>query len=397
MDNLQIVAFCHASQPSASLHHLITDVANSVTFQLPELNGCDPCEDATLQQALQLSPELVLVEMTPGYDVEAFITAYRRLYVREMPGIIGVFDGDPGEEELSRVAEVSLDSYLFTRWSDARLKDRFAKLLRLRSYQAQLRDQLEDSSKTALTAMRAASEVGLVMQLIDWLQSAQSHTEVSHCLLKLCRSLDLTAALLIMDGEQPRYFPDNTVTSSTRKLLDGVYDQDNRIVSRKRFMAFKLEQLVLLVTNAPWQDDERYGRYRDILLQAVAIAEAKARTITINNLIVAQHDQVTSIMTLIKNLSGDTHRYAKDIMQQLSGKLSLASVSLDLTDEQERVLQTLSNEAYESIELLYQSSDALESHFHSLVASITRVRELTTSRAEPVVDPFADDDDITLF
>lgn len=397
MDHLQIVSFCHASEPSDSLHHLITDVANSVTFQLPRLNGSDLHEDPALQQALQLSPELILVEMAPGYDVEAFITAYRHLYEGDMPGIIGVFDGDPGEEELSKVAEVSLDSYLFTRWPDARLKERFAKLLRLRAYHSQLRDQLEDSSKTALTAMKAASEVGLVMQLIDWLQSAQSHKDVSHCLLKLCRSLDLTAALLIMEGEHPRYFPDDMVTSSTCKLLDGVYDQDNRIVSRKRFMAFKLEQLVLLVTNAPWQDDERYGRYRDILLQSVAIAEAKARTITINNLIVAQHDQVTSIMHMIKCLSGETHRYAKDIMQQFTSKLSMAAVSLDLTDDQERVLQTLSNEAYESIELLYKSSDALESHFHTLVDSITRVRELTTSRIEPVADPFADDDDITLF
>lgn len=397
MDQLQIVLFCQSPEPSESLRRLISFHPRSGCFQLPGTNELDLHQDKALQQALQLLPELVLVEITPGYDVEAFIRAYHQSYAEDMPTIVGVFDCDPDKAELDRVAELSIDSYLIMRWPTDKLKDRLAQLIRLRAYNVHLRDQIRDTSKTAMTAMKAASEVGLLMQLIEWLQSAKTHQEVSHCLLKLCRSLDLSAVLLILDSTVPLYFPEEMVSSSSRKLLNGVLSQGSRIVSKKRFMAFKLDQLVLLVTNAPWQDDDRYGRYRDILIQSAAIAEAKARTISINNLIVAQHEQVTSIMSLIKNLSGETQLYTRAIMRQLSERLALAALSLDLNEAQERELQALSTEAYEAIEILYKSSDALELHFHELVSSITKVKELTQTSALEELDSFADDDEVTLF
>lgn len=397
MDHMQIVTFFYSTEPSAPLNHLISIIAHSISFQLPEQTGQELSSDVVIQQALQLSPELVLIEVSTKYDVEAFITSFRRLYEGDMPAIVGVFDGALSEKALAQVSELSIDSYLFTHWSEAKLRDRLDNMLRLRAYNLKLRDQIKASSQTALTAKKAFTEVGMLMQMIDWLQSAQTVKEVSDCVLKLCRSLDLTAMMLVVDGENEHLFPEGMVNSSVRSLIDGVYGQSSRIVSKSRFLAFRMNVIVLLVTNAPWQDAGRYGRYRDILFQCVAIADSRARTISVNSLIAAQHNQVASIMKLIKRSSTETHLYAKSIIQELSEKLSLAAVSLDLSDEQERILQNLSGEAYDSIEHLYKSNDALESHFHALVSSIMTVRELTRPQVAKEQNPFAEDDDITLF
>jgi tRNA U55 pseudouridine synthase TruB len=151
------------------------------------------------------------------------------------------------------------------------------------------------------------------------------------------------------------------------------------------------------VTNAPWEDQEKYGRLRDILLQGAALAEAKARTITVNNLISSQHTQVTSIMDMIKSVSAETQMYARDIMKNLSEELHIAAMTLDLTEEQEAKLLQLSREAFDSMEVLYQNSDALEQHFHSLINSITAVQALTKNEVKKKEPEPENDEDIELF
>ncbi|KZZ49520.1 hypothetical protein A3760_21200 [Oleiphilus sp. HI0122] len=160
---------------------------------------------------------------------------------------------------------------------------------------------------------------------------------------------------------------------------------------------FRLDYLVLLVTNAPWEDQEKYGRLRDILLQGAALAEAKARTITVNNLINSQHTQVTSIMDMIKSVSAETQMYARDIMKNLSDELHIAAMTLDLTEEQEAKLLELSSDAFESMEVLYQNSDALEHHFHSLISSITAVEALTKNEVKKTEPELESNDDVELF
>ena len=152
-----------------------------------------------------------------------------------------------------------------------------------------------------------------------------------------------------------------------------------------------------MVTNAPWEDQEKYGRLRDILLQGAALAEAKARTITVNNLINSQHTQVTSIMDMIKSVSAETQMYARDIMKNLSDELHIAAMTLDLTEEQEAKLLELSSDAFESMEVLYQNSDALEHHFHSLISSITAVEALTKNEVKRTEPELESNDDVELF
>jgi hypothetical protein len=89
--------------------------------------------------------------------------------------------------------------------------------------------------------------------------------------------------------------------------------------------------------------------------------------------------------------------YARDIMKNLSDELHIAAMTLDLTEEQEAKLLQLSSEAFDSMEVLYQNSDALEQHFHSLISSITAVEALTKNEVKKKEPEPESDDDIELF
>jgi len=265
----------------------------------------------------------------------------------------------------------------------------------LQAHNEALQIEIENTSQTAITAMKAASEVGLLMQLVEWLNTTHCLEDVSECLFRVCKRLGVNAYCLIKKNQARYYFPTEAVPETAKTLLEQACTSDFRILSRKRIVVFKLDYLVLIISNAPWEDEASYGRLNDILLQAAALAEARSRTITVNELIIEQHTQVQNIMSLIKTVSSETQMYARGIMKNLSSELSEAAMSLDLTEAQEQHLHKLSDEALDSIEVLYSGSDALEGHFLSLIDSITRVKELTESHF--VEKPPKINDDVTLF
>ena len=75
-------------------------------------------------------------------------------------------------------------------------------------------------------------------------------------------------------------------------------------------------------------------------------------------------------------------------------------MTLDLTEIQENTLLKLSEGAQDSIEVLYEGSDALEKHFHFLIESITKVKDLSEVAAKPqntAPEEEVPNDEITLF
>jgi len=396
MEALNVIVFSLNTTPSAKLQNALPGLDQNRVFLLPQFNASNLSENRTVTRAVQLAPQAVLIEIGGDYQYQNFIELFQSLFKDNPPQIIGVLDGKPGQHETSVLTQLNIDSYLFSDWSPERMQAKLTKLNKLRIHNNELREQMQNTAKTAATAMKAASEIGLLMQLMEWLQTANALDEVALCLFKLCRCLELNAVAMIMDNTQREFFPQGMVNDSAIKILSEAHQHDIRVLSRNRIHVFRLDYLVLMITNAPWQDEEKCGRFRDILLQAAAQAEAKARTIIVNNLIISQ---VGALMSMIKNLSADTQKYTREIMQNWSEDLAMSAISLDLTEEQEAHLLKLSDKAQDSIEVLYQSNNALELHFHKLISSITQVRQLTGTKegVQKQDNACQDDDDITLF
>jgi hypothetical protein len=395
MESSKIVVFQSPGTDPALLSRSLEALEECAAFQLPSQS--DTLSDvSSLKSIADLKPHVVLLDIVDGYDYASLCNEILA-HSAEPPTILGILGKDLEENATNTLSKYPIDSYLGAEWSIERTLDKITSFTKLKRHNAELKAQVETTTDTAMTAMKAASEIGLLMQLVEWLQPARSTEDVANCLFRLCNSTQLNAYVLILDNGQESFFPNGAVHESAKKIMREALHSDIRVLSKNRILVFRLDYLVLVVTNAPWEDQETYGRLRDILLQGAALAEAKARTITVNNLIISQHSQVNSIMELIKSVSAETQMYAREIMKTLSDELQIAAMTLDLTEDQEGKLMQLSNEAFESIEVLYQNSDALEQHFHTLITSITAVAELTkNSSSETPPDPM-DDDDVELF
>lgn len=396
MSAQKIVVFHAEDRDPASYQANIGQLEGSLHFTLPtDMSNLSANND--IEQSIAHHPHAIVFDIVDGVDYQTLVDHFVQKLSDDRPTMLGIVDHDIDSKPCNILTKLPLDSYLAHDWEKERIEQKIQAFIKHKQHNEDLQEQLKSSTDTALTAMRAASEIGLLMQLVEWLQESSSTTDVANALFRLCSSVDLTAYTMIVDNAKHVYFPEGAVHEAAQKIMTEALSSDIRVLSKNRILVFRLDYLVMLVTNAPWEDQEKYGRLRDILLQGAALAEAKARTITVNNLINSQHDQVNSIMDLIKSVSAETQMYARDIMKNLSDELHSAAMTLDLTEEQESKLLDLSSEAFDSMEVLYQNSDALEHHFHSLISSITAVEELTKNAVTKSEAPPPAEDDIELF
>jgi hypothetical protein len=396
MSAQKIVVFHAPGKEPSSYDHNIGQLEGAMHFDLP-VDTSDFASNDHIAKSIEHIPHAILFEIIDGVDYHSLIAYLADQLNQSRPTMLGMVDKVMEEKPYIALTKLPLDSYLGLDWDKERIQSKLQAFIQHKQHNEVLKEQLKSTTDTAMTAMRAASEIGLLMQLVEWLKESASTDDVANAMFRLCASMELTAYALIVDNTQRTYFPDGAVHEAAKKIMDEALTSDIRVLSKNRILVFRLDYLVLVVTNAPWEDQEKYGRLRDILLQSAALAEAKARTITVNNLINSQHSQVTSIMDMIKSVSAETQMYARDIMKNLSDELHVAAMTLDLTEEQEEKLLQLSSDAFDSMQVLYQNSDALEQHFHSLISSITAVEALTKNEVKKEQPAPQSDDDVELF
>jgi hypothetical protein len=176
-------------------------------------------------------------------------------------------------------------------------------------------------------------------------------------------------------------FPENT-SASYKRLLDSTLSSNARIVSHGRFLVFSFNHVQILITNAPINDEDRYGRMRDVLAHIASIAESRAKALQVNQMLKEQQDNSRMVMMLLEMASRDNRNSVKDIMTELSLSLRHMAVGLDLTLAQESAMIALADKALESLEGLQQATVAVEEHFRSLLEQLDEAATLLHSKAE---------------
>lgn len=289
--------------------------------------------------------------------------------------------GDSSQEQLTQqLGELDVSTIMIFPLQPSVFRYNIQKCFDVHLDQSILSEKAEEASRIAMTAMESASEIGGVIHLIESLMYSVTYDDVAMEIGKVFSSMSLVHYLRIDDGHDVYQYSKAAVSDGVTHVLENAAMSDTRIVEHKRLLLFSFEHVTLLVSNAPWEDEEKYGRIKDLLCQIGAAVESRIRSLIVHNLIEEQHENVMTIMNMMRTISTDNQNHYRNIMKDLSDKLEIAAMSLDLNEEQEANLITLSEEALDSLESLYSASDAIENHFLELMLSITKVRQLTAER-----------------
>lgn len=259
-----------------------------------------------------------------------------------------------------------------------------------------MQQELKSFSAIAFTAMSSASEMGTVAVFAEKVQGVMELERLAQLIHACLADLSLSGMVQFLFDEEVHLFPEN-VSPAYLRLLNLARDSDARIVSQGRFLLFSFNHLQLLITDAPVNEEERYGRLRDVLAHLVSIAEARAKTLKVNSLLKAQQDNTRTVMMLLEMSSRDNRNAVKEIMTELSESLRLLATGFDLNMQQETALLSLSEKALESLEGLQEATEAVEEHFRSLVQQLENVAHLLDAPETPDQEAEEHDSRIELF
>jgi hypothetical protein len=238
-----------------------------------------------------------------------------------------------------------------------------------------LQDELKKYSDIAFTAMSSASEMGTVALLAESAQSAIDLSQLARAVINCIRDLGMDSIVQFKFDAKVSVFPETT-SATHRRVLESALSSNSRIISHGRFLVFSFNNIQVLILNAPSNDSDKYGRMRDVLAQVASIAESRAKTLQVNEMLKEQQDNARMVMMLLEMASRDNRNSVKEIMTELSFSLRQMAMGLDLTLAQETAMTSLADKALESLEGLQQATIAVEDHFRSLLQQLDNAANL---------------------
>lgn len=256
-----------------------------------------------------------------------------------------------------------------------------------------LQDEIKNYTNIAFTAMSSASEMGVVTVFAEKVQSVMDFGRLAQLTFSCLSDLGIQGIIQFAFEDEVIHYPKDT-SVSYKFLLESAIGSKARIVSNGRFLLFSFTQMQLLVTDAPHEDAERYGRLRDLVAQLVSIAESRAKTLKVNSMLKIQQENARTVMMLLEMASKDNRNSVKEIMMDLSMSLRGIALGMDLTLEQETKMLGLAEKALNSLEGLQEATVAVEEHFRSLLQQLdgaasllehrtTTANETTTTDTKP--------------
>ena len=321
------------------------------------------------------SDQVVLVSSPHEFSQD-----YLEAIPTHMPRLALIKSGTPAPAR-EQLDKLELDTYILSPFDDA-VASVLQKSLDDKNSLLALQDELKNYSSIAFTAMSSASEMGVVAFYAQSVQNISDMNRLAQQTLRCLKDLSVQGFIQFSFDDGAYIFPEN-ISTNYRDLLDWTRTSVHRIVSQGRFLIFNFENAQFLITDAPVEDPDKYGRLRDVIAHIVSIAEARAKTIKVNGLLKQQQENTRMVMSLLEMASRDNRNSVKMIMTELSMALREIATGLDLTLEQELAMLNLSEKALESLESLHTTTDAVEVHFRSLILQLDQAAKLLETDEVP--------------
>ncbi len=350
-------------------------IVNSQGDLLPFAASCaEDLVSATSFAQLCLQHQVILLVVDQGRFEDAYLNALP-------PDLARLAFISPYSTETARhqVDKLGVDAFVFAGMNHNDFASVMKKAVEDKQATNALQDELKKYSDIAFTAMNSASEMGMVALMAESAQSAADLARLAQLTINCTHDLGMDAVVQFTFDNNVTVFPETT-SPSHRRILESALASNSRIVSHGRFLVFSFTHIQILILNAPNNDSDKYGRMRDVLAHVASIAESRAKTLQVNDMLKEQQDNARMVMMLLEMASRDNRNSVKEIMTELSFSLRHMAMGLDLTLAQETAMTALADKALESLESLQQATVAVEEHFRSLLQQLDDAANLLHSK-----------------
>jgi len=344
------------------------------------------------EAASEIASGSQLLVIDEGIDIEALIDVRTQLD-NHLPYMICLCDALDAER-LDRLYVLGLDDIVPKRHADRLLAKKLESVNRVQNRMAQLSIDYEFAHKTAMEAMASSSELGQVMKFVEQSYTVDECQALASTLFITTDALGLNCVLSLQMNGESHFFSSNQVVKPLEQQLLQVAKNETRFHDLGVRTVLNYPNASLLIKNMPVDDPNRYGRLKDALPVLLGALDAKMASLSTENIIRAQTEELGSAFDVIKY----SFLHLNELMSEKikSGNKTMSSVLHDLSfklpgmgleeDQEEYILEKVETVMDDSSELLVAERemgdifDSIREHLHQLVGKQNMLLEILMRR-----------------
>jgi len=332
--------------------------------------------NACLEQYLEIAPDIVLLDVEMP-DMDGLETCKQLQLLKECPVVFVSAKGSL-DERLAGYAAGGYD-YIVKPLDGHELQVKLQLILTQLAEKQSLKDNIQNTFSTAMTAMTSSSELGYVVAFADKIHGAEDYQQVAHTLLLTMEEFNVDACVNIRGKFNQTFYANSGECSPIEKEIIELLQDKGRIYDFGRRTQVNENRLSLLVKTMP-EDVDKYGRLKDHLPFILRIADGyiesldKAHQIKLREEIlrstVGDVSDKLSDVELGLQLSYDT---CYSTMEDMIGDLDKRLQFLALSEEQEEQLKEMFSLHTERIIIALDNTSEVNKTFSTILIKLRQL------------------------
>ena len=274
------------------------------------------------------------------------------------------------------------DDYLVKPFECDELLSKIKLLERYDKERQGLKDNYQMASNVAMDAMTGSQEIGMALEYSKNTYGIKNESDLMGLLVNCLMGFGLNAIIRLKVGNEFEWHQCVGDPSPLETELVEMLAKKDRIFSFEHRTQFNFDRINLLVKNMPIEDDNKYGRYKDLLPFFLDATNACMESIE-DSKTIADHNQLKSAITTVNGLIDEEKKLINEsqgilgtILKDLNRTVEDELPILGLEEDQEKFLvgliETKISEASVAADISKHSDQLFEKISNTLKALINK-------------------------
>lgn len=246
----------------------------------------------------------------------------------------------------------------------------------------QLQSQVKMANEAAFSAMADTSKLGVNVHFLLDSFNCTNFDELGQLLFQALNNYGLKCSLQIRGRYKTKNMEHNGMAKDLEAQLLTELKDSGRYYDFGKRSVMNYDQVSLLVKNMPVDDDRQYGAIKDNIFSLLQGTDARVKSIDDRATLNQERDLLEGLTRKLQAIFVDLDDSYQGLMtsivanvELMAAKIEDSVMSLDMTEKQEKILETILNDGIRETNEVFSQSLRADENLRNLIDRISVIFE----------------------